>query len=63
MNIHEEYMHYRLPEIESIKASAAELSQLDLGKISIEQLNDEINRRFPILNFGETLWDDKYYVF
>jgi hypothetical protein len=63
MNPHEEYLHNRLPEIDAIKASVVELNQLDLSKISIEELNSKINACFPILNFGETIWDSKYYIF
>src|SRR5665647_760583 len=63
MNEHETYQHNRFPDIESIKNSIAELTTMDLSKISVEELQSKINICFPILNFTEVLWDKKYYVF
>lgn len=63
MNPHEYYIHNRLPDVEILKASVKELKQLDLSKISIEDLKNKLNSCFPILNFGEVLWDSRYHVF
>lgn len=63
MNVHETYLHNRFPDIEMLKKSVIELNQLDLSRISIEELKAKINSCFPILNFGEVLWDSRYHVF
>lgn len=63
MNMHERYLHNQLPDINLIKASVTELNELDLTKISVEELKNKINNCFPILNFGEVLWDSRYHVF
>lgn len=63
MNHHESYLHNRLPEIDKIETSIKELKQLDLSKISVEDLKIRLNNSFPILNFGEVVWDSRYHVF
>lgn len=63
MNNHESYLHNRLPDIDILKASVNELNQLDLSKISVDDLKNKLNLCFPILNFGEVLWDSRYHVF
>jgi hypothetical protein len=63
MNLYESYLHNRLPDIDTLKASVEELNKLDLSKISVEDLKNKLNDCFPILNFGEVIWDSKYHVF
>jgi len=63
MNEAERYLHHRFPEIDALKKSVLELNALDLSKIWVEGLKDKINSCFPIINFGEIMWDSRYHVF
>jgi hypothetical protein len=63
MNEAERYLHHRFPEVDALKRSVIELNALDLSKISVEDLKDKINSCFPIINFGEIMWDSRYHVF
>jgi hypothetical protein len=63
MNIYETYFHNQIPDIDLLKKSVEELNQLNLNDISVEDLKQKINLCFPILNFGEVIWDSRYHVF
>lgn len=63
MNPIEEHYESRLPSIENLKLYIQELQSLNLENIAIKNLADKINEYFPLLNFGEVLWDNRYHIY
>lgn len=63
MNDHEKDIENRLSNIDDIEKSVAELNNIDLSSISVDDLKEKINDCFPIIFFDEVLWDSNYHIF